>query len=332
MDKKKIKFSQIKISKPTMLVIKLVTAVLLLAFPLYVQNSYYQHVAVMCGIYIVLTLSLNLVSGFAGQLSMGHAAFYGIGAYVTGLMMTKEGMNFWLTLLFSMLITGVFGLLLGLPTSRLKGDYFTIVTLGAGEIVRMFLVNQDTITNGAMGVSGIGAPMLFGIELYSDTAFYYMILALVVIVLIFLSRLIRSGFGLAMMTIREDEIAAQAIGIRPMKYKLLAFVISAMIAGLAGSFYASYVTYISPNTFVFNDSATMLAMMVLGGIGSIPGSVIGAVLLTILPEVLRSLSDYRMIIYGLAMVIMMNVRPTGFYGAEKRIRNSYQLLTGGKRK
>lgn len=332
MDKKKIKFSQIKISKPTMLVIKLVTAVLLLAFPLYVQNSYYQHVAVMCGIYIVLTLSLNLVSGFVGQLSMGHAAFYGIGAYVTGLMMTKEGMNFWLTLLFSMLITGVFGLLLGLPTSRLKGDYFTIVTLGAGEIVRMFLVNQDTITNGAMGVSGIGAPMLFGIELYSDTAFYYMILALVVIVLIFLSRLIRSGFGLAMMTIREDEIAAQAIGIRPMKYKLLAFVISAMIAGLAGSFYASYVTYISPNTFVFNDSATMLAMMVLGGIGSIPGSVIGAVLLTILPEVLRSLSDYRMIIYGLAMVIMMNVRPTGFYGAEKRIRNSYQLLTGGKRK
>lgn len=332
MDKKKIKLQKINIPKSAMLVIKLVAAVLLLTFPLYVQNSYYKHIAVMCGIYIVLTLSLNLVSGFAGQLSMGHAAFYGIGAYVTGLMMTKDGMNFWLTLLFSLLITGVFGLIMGLPTSRLKGDYFTIVTLGAGEIVRMFLVNQDTITNGTMGVSGIGAPTLFGIELYSNTAFYYMILALVVIVLIFLSRLIRSGFGLAMMTIREDEIAAQAIGIRPMKYKLLAFVISAMIAGLAGSFYASYITYISPNTFVFNDSVTMLAMMVLGGIGSIPGSVIGAVLLTILPEVLRSLSDYRMIIYGLAMVIMMNVKPTGFYGAEKRIRNSYRLLTGGKQK
>lgn len=330
MKTKNLKLKKLNIPKPMLLVLKIIVAVLLLTFPLYVQNGYYQHVAIMCGIYIVLTLSLNLVSGFAGQLSMGHAAFYGIGAYVTGLMMTKSGMNFWLTLLFSMLITGLFGLLLGLPTSRLRGDYFTIVTLGAGEIVRMFLVNQDSITNGAMGVSGIGAPTLFGIELYSDTAFYYMILILVVLVLIFLSRLVSSGFGLAMMTIREDEIAAQAIGIRPMKYKLLAFVISAMTAGLAGSFYASYVTYISPNTFVFNDSATMLAMMVLGGIGSIPGSVIGAVLLTVMPELLRSLSDYRMIIYGLAMVIMMNVKPTGFYGAEKRIRNSYRLLTGGK--
>lgn len=318
--------------KSAVIGLKFVLAAVLLLFPLITQNAYYKHVAVMCGLYIILTLSLNLVSGFAGQLSMGHAAFYGIGAYVTALLMTKAQMNFWLTLVFCVLISGLFGLFLGLPTARLRGDYFTIVTLGAGEIVRMFLINQDEITNGAMGVSGIGSPSLFGIELSTDTAFYYMVLILVCLVTLFISRLIRSGFGLAMMTIREDEIAAQAIGIKPMKYKLIASVMSAMIAGLAGSFYASYVTYVSPNTFQFNDSATILAMMVLGGIGSIPGSIIGAVLLTVLPELLRSLSDYRMIFYGLAMVVMMNVRPTGFYGAEKRIKNSYKLLIGGREK
>ena len=320
------------LSKRTKRILFAVLAVCLLLFPIVVQNGYYQHVAVICGLYIVLTLSLNLVSGFAGQLSMGHAAFYGIGAYVTALLMTRMGMNFWLTIIFSMLISGLFGFILGLPTSRLRGDYLTIVTLGVGEIVRLFLINEDEITNGPMGVSGIGAPELFGITFGSDIAFYYMVLILVVLVTLFISRLINSGFGLAMMTIREDEIAAQSIGIKPMKYKLAAFVMAAMIAGLAGSFYASYTTYVSPNTFLFNDSATILAMMVLGGIGSIPGSIIGASVLSILPEVLRKFSDYRMIVYGLAMVIMMNVKPTGFYGQEKRVKNSYKLQLGGDRK
>lgn len=320
------------LSKKTKRILFAVLAVLLLIFPIAVQNGYYQHIAVICGLYIVLTLSLNLVSGFAGQLSMGHAAFYGIGAYVTALLMTKAGMNFWVTIIFSMLISGLFGFVLGLPTSRLRGDYLTIVTLGAGEIVRLFLTNQDELTNGPMGVSGIGSPSIFGISLASDTAFYYMVLTLVVLVVIFMSRLINSGFGLAMMTIREDEIAAQSIGIKPMKYKLAAFVLAAMIAGIAGSFYATYTSYVSPNTFLFNDSATILAMMVLGGIGSIPGSIIGATVLSVLPEVLRKFSDYRMIIYGLAMIVMMNFKPTGFYGQEKRVKNSYKLQLGGDRK
>lgn len=321
--------ANIKISSGMKKILMAALAVFILAFPFIFTSSYIQHVAVMCGIYIVLTLSLNLNSGFCGQISMGHAAFYGIGAYVTGLTMTELGMNFWLTLIFSMAVSGLFGLILGIPTSKLKGDYLSIVTLGFGEIVRLVLVNAVDLTNGPAGVTGIGSPSLFGFEFYTDTSFYYLILVLVVLVVLFVKRIINSGFGLAMMSISENEIAAMSIGIKPMKYKLLAFVLSSMLAGLAGSFYATYVTYISPSTFVFNDSAMLLAMMVLGGMGSITGSVIGAVLLTILPEALRSFSEYRMIVYGLAMVVMMNVRPSGFWGKEKRIRNEYKLQLGG---
>lgn len=323
---KKINFN---LNPKTIKILKAAVVIFAVAFPFIFTSSYVQHIAVMCGIYIVLTLSLNLNSGFCGQISMGHAAFYGIGAYVTALTMTQLGMNFWLTLIFSMGVSGLFGLILGIPTSKLKGDYLSIVTLGFGEIVRLFLINAVDITNGPAGVTGIDSPSILGFQFISDRSFYYLILVLVVLVTVFIKRIINSGFGLAMMSIRENEIAAQSIGIKPMKYKLLAFVLSSMLAGLAGSFYATYVTYVSPNTFLFNDSATLLAMMVLGGIGSIPGSLIGAILLTVLPELLRSFSEYRMIVYGLAMVVMMNVRPTGFWGREKRVRNEYKLQLGG---
>lgn len=303
--------------------------ILLLVLPLVISNNYFIHVLIMVGLYVILTLSLNLVSGFAGQLSMGHAAFYGIGAYTTGILMLNFNISFWFTILASIVVSGFFGLFLGLPTSRLRGDYLTIVTLGFGEVVRMFLVNTTDLTRGPMGLPGIPAPKLFGFTFESKISFYYLILIVTILVIIFLSKITTSGFGLAMSTVKEDEIAAQSIGISPMKYKLLAFVLSSIIAGIAGSFYATYVSFISPDTFLFNDSATILAMVVLGGIGSIPGSIIGATVFTIAPEILRSFSDYRMMIYGFLMVVMMNVRPTGIYGQEKRIRNIYKIKAGG---
>lgn len=320
---------KVKLTHKQKVVLSIIGSILILIFPFVITNVYFQHIAIITGLYIVLSLSLNLVSGYSGQLSMGHAAFYGVGAYVTALLMADAGFSFWLSILISVIVSGLFGLLLGLPTTRLRGDYLTIVTLGFGEILRMVLTNEEKITHGPMGIAGIPSPTIFGISLSSTTCFYYMILALVVIVTIFISRLVNSGFGLAMQTIKENEIAAKSIGIKPIKYKLIAFILSAMIAGLAGSFYATYTTFISPNTFLFNDSATILATVVLGGIASIPGSIIGASVLTVLPELLRSFSDYRMILYGLAMVIMMNVRPTGFYGQEKRLKNSYKLKLGG---
>lgn len=310
-------------------IISIIAACILLVLPLVVNNMYIMHVLITCGLYIGLSLSLNLVSGYAGQLSMGHAAFYGIGAYTTALLMLNLNMSFWLTIFVSIAVSGLAGLILGLPTSRLKGDYLTIVTLGFGEIVRLVLANEIDITRGPMGLPGIPSPSIFGIELDSKTAFYYLVLAFVVLVTVFLSRLTTSGFGIAMMTVREDEIAAQSIGIHPMKYKLLAFMLSAMIAGVTGSIYATYVSFISPDTFLFNDSATILAMMVLGGIGSIPGTIIGAIILTVAPELLRSFSEYRMMLYGILLVVMMNFKPTGIYGQEKRKRNIYKLQAGG---
>lgn len=321
--------TQIIINQKQKYAIAIISACILLALPFVVSNTYIMHVLITSGLYIGLSLSLNLVSGYAGQLSMGHAAFYGIGAYTTALLMLNLNMSFWLTLIASIVVSGLAGLILGLPTSRLKGDYLTIVTLGFGEIVRLVLVNEIDITRGPMGLPGIPAPSIFGVELDSKMAFYYLVLLFVVIVTVFLSRLTTSGFGIAMMTVKEDEIAAQSIGIYPMKYKLLAFTLSAMIAGVTGSIYATYVSFISPDTFLFNDSATILAMVVLGGIGSLPGSVIGAVILTVIPELLRSFSEYRMMLYGILLVVMMNFRPTGIYGQEKRKRNIYKSQAGG---
>lgn len=304
-------------------------ACVLLLLPIMIKSTYIMHVLITSGLYIGLTLSLNFVSGYAGQLSMGHAAFYGIGAYTTALLMLNLNMSFWLTIIASILVSGAAGLLLGLPTSRLRGDYLTIVTLGFGEIVRLVLVNEIEITRGPMGLPGIPSPQIFGIEMDSKAAFYYIVLLLIVLITVFLSRLTTSGFGIAMLTVKEDEIAAQSIGIYPVKFKLLAFTISAMIAGVMGSVYATYVSFISPDTFLFNDSATILAMVVLGGIGSIPGSIIGAVILTIAPELLRSFSELRMMLYGILLIVMMNFKPAGIYGQEKRKKNVYKLQAGG---
>lgn len=325
----KIEKRKIVLNQKQKRILTAAAAVVLLVLPLVVKNTYIMHVLITSGLYIGLTLSLNLVSGYAGQLSMGHAAFYGIGAYTTALLMLNLNISFWLTIIASIVVSGLAGLVLGLPTSRLKGDYLTIVTLGFGEIVRLVLVNEIDITRGPMGLPGIPSPSLFGLELDSKTAFYYLVLLFVVIVTVFLSRLTTSGFGIAMLTIKEDEIAAQSIGIYPVKYKLLAFTLSAMIAGVTGSIYATYVSFISPDTFLFNDSATILAMVVLGGIGSIPGSIIGAVILTVAPELLRSFSELRMMLYGILLVVMMNFKPTGIYGQEKRKRNIYKLQAGG---
>lgn len=309
----------------------IVGLVLLAAIPLVITNTYYLHVVIMIGIYIILSLSLNLITGFAGQLCLGHAAFFGIGAYVGALLMTLKDVNFFIAMIASFLVSGLFGLLLGMPSLRLRGDYLAIVTLGFGEIVRLVFVNWQEVTNGPMGIRAIPGPSLFGIQLNDRVSFYYLILILVVVVIFLMNRLINSGFGMAMQTIKADEIAAESIGIYPVKYKLIAFVLSSGIAGIAGCFFASYVSYISPTTFVYNTSVTILAMVVLGGLGSLAGSVIGATILTLIPEVLRFISDYRMLIFGALMVIMMIYKPEGFWGVSKRVKNIYKIKAGGDR-
>ncbi|AET56931.1 putative high-affinity branched-chain amino acid ABC transporter, permease protein [Paenibacillus terrae HPL-003] len=312
---------------------KLLAGVLLLTLPLFLQqmNDYVLHIAITVGIYIILSLSLNIIIGYAGQFALGHAAFYGIGAYASALLMLHWNVSFWVALPAAAIITGLFGLLLGSPVIRLRGDYLGIVTLGFGEIVRLVFVNWVDVTRGPMGLPGIPAPTLFGYTFTEKTDFYYLILVLAAITIFVVHRIIHSGIGLNLLTIREDETLAQSIGIRPVKYKLMAFALGAFFAGVAGAFWASYISYISPDGFRYMDSVNILAMVILGGAASIPGSILGAVILVLAPELLRYVNDYRMMLMGVAIVLMMIFKPSGFWGEKHRKTNFYRLQRGERK-
>lgn len=314
--------------------IRLATIVLSLvtvfAFPFLTTNTYLLHIMITIGLYSVLALSLNLVTGFAGQLSFCHIAFYGIGAYTGTLLMMKVNLSFWIAMFAGAGVAAIFGLLLGLPTLRLRGDYLAIVTLGFGEIVRLVFVNEAWLTRGPLGLPGVPSPVLFGYKFSGRVPYYYLILVIFLLTLFMMRRLTVSGIGLAMLSVKSDEIAAESVGIKPVKFKLLAFVISAAIAGWVGTFYASYISFVSPDTFMYTDSVTVLAMVILGGLGSLPGAVIGASILTLIPELLRAINEYRMVLYGLLMIVMMIFRPDGFWGMRYRIRNAYKKTVKGR--
>jgi len=290
----------------------LLAGVLLL--PIVINNDYVIRIFVVAGIYSILTLGLNLVTGYSGQLCLGWAAFYGIGAYTSALLSLNWQWSFWLTLPIGGIVAGLFGVLLGIPTARLRNVYLAITTLGFGEIIRLILLNWTDLTRGAMGLPGIPAPSFLGYSLDHQYFYYYFIVALVVVSIIAMMRIIDSRLGRALIAIREDELAAKTMGIDTTRYKIIAFAIGAFLAGIAGSFYAHYSTFIDPHTFSFNESMVVLAMAMLGGMGSITGSIFGAVVLTLLPELLREMAEYRMIIYGLILMIVVIVRPQGFFG------------------
>jgi branched-chain amino acid transport system permease protein len=293
---------------------------LLCLVPAFGFSRYVMRICIVIGIYSMLTLGLNLVAGYTGQLSMGNAGFYAIGAYTSTLLMINTGMNFWLALFAGASLAGISGLLLGLPTLRLKGSYLTIATLGFGEIIRMILMNWDPVTNGTMGIRNIPLPVLFGIKLsFANHGLYYLVLALTLLVSLFCALVINSKTGRAFIAIREDEIAAQMMGIRITRYKVLAFVLSAFISGIAGAFYAPMVGYIDPNSFTFDVSSQIICMAILGGLGTMRGMYFGAAVLIILPEVSRFMMDYRFVLYGVILVLMMRFRPQGLLGWNSRL-------------
>ncbi len=277
-------------------------------------SNFVLRMLIMVGIYIILGLSLNLITGFTGQLSLGHAAFYGIGAYTSAILSTRYGMGFGITAPLSGLMAAFLGFLLGIPTLKLQGAYLAIVTLGFGEIIRITALNWMQLTRGPMGIPGIPAISIFGYELQSNLGYYYVICILAMITVLLISRIVNSRVGRAFMAIREDELAAQYMGIYTTNYKILAFSMGAFLAGVAGSFYAHYVSYIDPQSFTFDESIQILSIVILGGMGSIPGTILGAAILVTAPELLRSLQDYRMVIYGLILILMMLIRPQGILG------------------
>ncbi len=278
--------------------------------------AYALHLTILAGIYIILTISLNLIIGYAGQVSLGHAAFYGIGAYASALAALHWHWPFPASALAAILVAGLCGLGLGLPTLRLKEDYLAIVTLGFGVIVDLVFLNLD-ITGGPDGLPGIPPPSFWGMSF--RTPWHYLILVTVTIILVLIAtyRLVDSYHGRALRAIRDHEVTAQVMGINSPAYKVVIFTLAAGLAGLAGSLYAHYITFINPESFGLHTSILILAMVVLGGMGSIAGSILGAVILTILPEMLRQTHGYQDLIYGGLLMILLIWRPEGLLGRGK---------------
>ncbi|MFY9269811.1 MAG: hypothetical protein WAO55_08720 [Candidatus Manganitrophaceae bacterium] len=288
-------------------------ATLFLLLPLFL-NPYYLDIMTLAGLYALLAAGLNITVGYTGLLDLGYAGFYGIGAYLYAVLSTGIGLPFWLGLPLSGAAAAAFGMVLGIITLRLRGDYLAIVTLGFAQIVYLILNNWGSVTNGPNGILNIGRPALFGFFLREPIHFYYLVLALLGVVALAIHRLNHSQIGRAWIAIREDELAAAAMGIDTTRMKILAFALGAGVAGIAGVFFAAKYTFISPESFTFLESVRVLSMVVLGGMGSLPGAILGAFLLTLLPELLRGLAGYRMLIFGAALVIMMLFRPQGLLG------------------
>jgi branched-chain amino acid transport system permease protein len=303
------------------------------------DDTFWVRVGAQAGIFVVAALGLNIVVGSAGLLDLGYVAFVGIGAYTAALVGNAGLARFQLPhvpflivlLVLSPVVAAIFGVLLGAPTLRLRGDYLAIVTLGFGEIVRITLNNLDPITGGPNGIASIPAPALFGrqmsegvvilgLELSGNALYYYLTLALIALVLGVVYRLNDSRLGRAWVAIREDEVAAAAMGINTTITKLFAFGAGAFFAGMAGAVDSHFGTQVSPDSYVFQVSVLILAMVVLGGLGNPPGVVLGAVLLVFLPEKLRDLSDIRFLLFGLALVLIMRFRPEGLLPSARRRR------------
>jgi len=283
-------------------------------------SPYIMRIMILSGIYIILALSLNLLTGFTGIVCLGHAAFYGIGAYTSALLAIHFDLSFVFTAIAGGVVAAFFGLLLGLPTLRLNGTYLSMVTLGFCEIVRLVGLNWMSLTRGPMGLTGIPFPKILGWVIDRDAEYFYLVLILIIMTWVILNNLIQSRAGIALIAIREDEVAAEAMGINILKYKVLAFAISAFFAGIAGSFYAHYASFINPQSFTFDESIQILSMVILGGMGSNLGVALGAIVLVSVPEMLRGLQEYRMLIYGAVLVIMMLTRPQGILGNPKALK------------
>ncbi len=292
----------------------------LVVMPL-VSSMYQTNIMISALLYVMLALGLNIVVGIAGQLVLGYVAFYAVGAYTYALLNQFFSMGFWICLPLGGFVAVLFGFALGFPVLRLRGDYLAIVTLGFGEIVRIFLQNWSDVTGGPRGVSNIPPPSFFGMDfdLATNTIYiFYLVLAAVLLTILIISRIKNSRVGLALQALREDEIAAEAMGVDITRVKLSAFALGSCWAGFAGVIFAAKTSFINPASFTFMESAMILSMVVLGGMGSITGVVLAALILILVPEYLRAFSEYRMLIFGAVMVLMMIFRPQGLVTGERR--------------
>ena len=289
----------------------IIISILLLAVPWVLPNRYLLNIAVLVGIYTFITIGLNLLLGYAGQVSLGHTAFYGLGAYTVAVLTTRFQVDPFLALFFSLLLVGAIAWLIGKPTLKLKGHYLAMATLGFGLIIQILMDEVVEITGGPQGISGISKLVIFGFNFKDDFRIYFLIWGLVMVVQWMVVNLIKGKMGRAFMAIHTNELAADTVGINTASLKLTVFVMSAVLAALAGAFYAFSINYISPEPFGFHFSIVLVTMVVIGGMGNLWGPILGTALLGIIPELLRSFKNIDIMVYGLLLIIIVIFMPKG---------------------
>lgn len=295
---------------------------LLLVFPRIASSRYQVHLLNMAGLYILLSLGMNIAMGYCGQFNLAIGAFWGVGAYTAGILNSRLGWPLWVNIPIAIALTAFIGALVGLPSLKVRSHYLAIVTIGLGEVLNIIMINEDWLTGGAIGISGIRMPNFFGIALNSDESYFYVILVAVIIGYLVARQIVGHRIGRSFRAIRDDYVAAKAMGVNTAYYQILAFAISAAYAGLSGALFAHLATYISPDIFEFRSTLFVMTMTMVGGMGSLVGSLIGATALPLLQEYLRAIGNWQLVAYGLAIIVVVLFMPGGIVGVTRRLEEA----------
>lgn len=290
-----------------------------LIFPLFMTQTYYLSTLILCGINVIAVLGLDLLISYAGQISLGHAAFMGIGAYTSGILSVKYGYNPWGSIAIGVLVTMGFAYIIAIPTLRLRGYFLAIATLGFCVIMRVLFVFFHGLTGGVSGLNDIPSLSLFGFSFNNEFRFYYLLWAIVALAMLATNNLAKSGFGRALRAIEFNDTRADSRGIDVSAYKRRVFIFSAALASISGALYGHYIHFITPFNFGLMESIMLVVMVILGGMGSRVGSLLGAGIITILPEALRGMAEGETIVYGMIIVLVMMFMPTGLVGGTRRV-------------
>ena len=310
----------------------LILSAALLLFPLFFQgNNYVLRIGINILLYCILATSLNMINGYSGQFNIGQAGFYCVGAYTAAILATRYGFGFWLCLPICGLASSAASLFLGIPTARLKGIFLAMSTLGFSEIIRLIILNAGDFTRGPMGIPGIPPAGIFGYSLDTNFHMYYLLLLLFAATLLVCLNVLNSRIGRAWIAIREDELAARAMGIPTTRYKVYNLAFATFWAGAAGCYYAFLSSFVSTDSFHLDEGFIILGMVLVGGLGSMAGPLAGAAILVVIPEIFRFLAEYRLILYGVAILVTMHLRPQGLCGGGiMDVRNERDAPPGGE--
>ena len=304
------------------IILLLVGSLVLLAFPLVAPNRYIVHIVNMCGIWVLMSLGLNLCMGYCGQINLALGAFWAVGAYTAALLNTHFGVPIWINMPLGMVLAGITGALIALPMLKVKSHYLALVTIGLSETINIILVNETWLTQGPLGISGIKMPNLFGIPFDGDERFFYLVLLCVVLGYLAARQIVSHRIGRSFIAIRDDLTAARAMGVNVAKYQVMANAIAGVYCGVAGVLYAHMNTYISPDIFEFKNALFVLSMTLLGGMGSLAGSLVGAIGLPLIQEWLRAIGAWQLVGFGLAIMLVVLFMPGGVVGLTQKIEQA----------